>query len=196
MRYVSRLLVLGIGGLAFVYARLYLNTLTGVDPGNFPKALTALTTFAIIPATISAISLTAALICIGFMVVMGIAVVRDEIREYSQKARWLLGLPPSQAQAFPTGRIMVNLVGACGVCVFCGLLVAGEVPPINHMVRVIASYTLVATEFSYDQTCPVSSKERLVTRLKDFKEAKPPMVLFAEERSWGDISFSIGTCGP
>jgi hypothetical protein len=90
----------------------------------------------------------------------------------------------------------VNLFGAFGVYAFCSLLVAGEVPPINHAVRVVAAYTLVATEFSYDQTCPASSKERLVARLKDFKEAKPLRVLFAEERSWGDISFSIGTCGP
>jgi hypothetical protein len=73
MRYVSGLLVLAIGGLAFVFARLYLNTLTGVDPGNFPKALTALTTFAMVPAAIFASALTAALIGFGCMVMMAIA---------------------------------------------------------------------------------------------------------------------------
>jgi hypothetical protein len=89
---------------------------------------------------------------------------------------------------------MVNLAGAFGIFAFCGLLVVGEVPPINHVVRVVAAYTLVATEFSYDQTCPGSSKGRLVARLKDFKEAKPPRVLIAEEPSLGDVRFSIGTC--
>jgi hypothetical protein len=66
MRYVYGALATAIGGLAFVFARLYFNTLTGVDPGNFPKALTALTTFATVPAAIFTIALTAALIGFGF----------------------------------------------------------------------------------------------------------------------------------
>jgi hypothetical protein len=53
---------------------------------------------------------------------------------------------------------MVNLLGAFGVFAFCSLLGAGEVPPINHVVRVVAAYTVVATEFSYDQTYLESSK--------------------------------------
>jgi len=122
--------------------------------------------------------------------------VWDEIQGYSRKVRWLLGLPPSQARALLTGRITVNLVGALGVCAFCSLLGAGEVPPINHVVRGVAAYTLVATEFSYDQTCAVSSEERWVAPLKDRKEMKTSRVIIADIRSWGDISFSMGTCEP
>jgi hypothetical protein len=180
MRYMYGALVTATGGLAYVFARLYLNTLTGVDPGNFPKALTALTTFALVPASIFTIALIAALMSFGFMVAMVIAMGWSEIQRYSQQVRWLLGLPLSQARALPVGRIMVNMLGAFGIIAFCSLLVEGEVPPINHVVRAVAAYTLVVTEFSYDHTCPGSSKERLVARLKDFKEAKPPTVLIAE----------------
>ena len=81
-----------------------------------------------------------------------------EIQRYAQHVRWLLGLPLSQPRALPIGRIMVNLLGAFGVFAFCSLLGAGEVPPINHVVRVVAAYTVVATEFSYDQTYLESSK--------------------------------------
>jgi hypothetical protein len=70
----------------------------------------------------------------------------------------------------------------------------GAVPLINQAARIVAAYALVTTEFSYDHTCPASNKERLVTRLKDFKETKPPRVLFAEQSSRGDVRFSIGTC--
>ena len=88
----------------------------------------------------------------------------------------------------------MNLFGAFGVMAFCTMLVAGEVPPINRVVRVVAAYALVVTEFSDDHTCPRSSKDRMVARLKDFKETKPPRVLFAEQPSWGDVRFSIDTC--
>jgi hypothetical protein len=39
---------------------------------------------------------------------------------------------------------------------------------------------LVATEYSYDRTCAVSSEQRLVARLKDFKEWKASMVSIVE----------------
>jgi len=73
---------------------------------------------------------------------------------------------------------------------------AGKVPLGNHVVRGVAAYTLIATEFSYDQTCAVSSEERWVAPLKDRKEMKTSKVIIADLRSWGDISFSMGTCEP
>jgi hypothetical protein len=194
MRYVYAALVAATGGMAFVFARLYLNTLTGVDPGNFPKALTALTTFAFVPASIFTIALIAALISFGLMMAMFIDMVWCELHNHWQQFRAMWRLSRPQAWFLPSWRIMVNLFGAFGVMAFCAMLVAGEVPPINRVVRVVAAYTLVATEFSYDHTCPASSKERLVARLKDFKEIKPPRVLFAGQSSWGEVHFSIGTC--
>jgi hypothetical protein len=168
--------------------------LTGVDPGNFPKALTALTTFALVPASIFTIALIAALISFGLMMAMFIDMVWCELHNHWQQFRAMCSLSRRQAWFLPSWRIMVNLFGAFGVMGFCTMLVAGEVPPINHMVRVVAAYTLVATEFSYDHTCPASSQERLVARLKDFTERKPPRVLFAEQPSWDDVRFSIGIC--
>jgi hypothetical protein len=162
MRYVYGALVTATGGLAYVFARLYLNTLTGVDPGNFPKALTALTTFALVPASIFTIVLIAALMSFGLMVAMFTNMVWCELQNYWQQFRAILGLSLPHARILPSWRIMVNTLGAFGIFAFCGLLRAGEVPPINHVVRVVAAYTLVATEFSYDQTCPERSKERLV----------------------------------
>jgi hypothetical protein len=194
MRYVYGALVMATGGHAAVFAHQYLNTLTGVAPDNFPKAFAALTTFALVPASIFTIALTATLIGFGFMVVMFIDVVWCELHNHWQQFRAMYSLSRPQAWFLPSWRIMVNLFGAFGVMAFCTMLVAGEVPPINHMVRVVAAYTLVATEFSYDHTCPASSQERLVARLKDFTERKPPRVLFAEQPSWGDVRFSLGIC--
>lgn len=171
---VYSLLVTAIAGLAYILARQYLNMLTGVDPGNFPTALGTLTTFALVPAFFFVIALTAALIGFGFMV----ALIID------MPQMWLL----------PGWRITVNALGAFGVFAFCSLLVMGEIPATKDVARVVAAYTLVTTEFFYDQTCPKSSKERLVARLKDLKETKPPRALFAEQSSWGNVRFSIDTC--
>jgi hypothetical protein len=194
MRYVYKLLVIAIGGLAFVFARQYLNTLTGVDPGNFPTARIALATFALVPASIFSIALIAALIGFGFTVAMFIDMVWCELHNHWQQFRAMWSLSRPQAWFLPDWRIMVNLFGAFGIFAFCSLLVVGEIPPLNRVGRVVAAYTLVFTEFSYDHTCPRSSKERLVARLKEFKETKPPRFLFAEQASWGDVHFSIGTC--
>jgi hypothetical protein len=88
----------------------------------------------------------------------------------------------------------MKVCGAFGVFAFCSVLAVGEVSPLNRVVHFIAANTLIATEFSYDHTCAMSSKKRLIAQLKDFTESKPPKVLIAEGRAWGDINFSIGTC--
>jgi hypothetical protein len=194
MRYVHRALLMVTGGLAAVFAHQYLNTLTGVAPDNFPKAFLALTTFALAPASIFTIALTAALIGFGFMAVMFIEVVWCELHNHWQQFRAMWSSSRPQVWYLPSWRIMVNLFGAFGVFAFSTMVVAGEVQPINHVSRVVAAYTLVWTEFSHDHTCPASSKKRLVARLKEFRETKPPRFIFAEQAPWGNVRFRIDTC--
>jgi hypothetical protein len=191
MRYVYGLLAMVISGLAFVLARTYINTLTGVPPLNFPTALTTLTTFALVPAAILAIALIAALIVMGYMVAIVIADIRERIQRFSQLIRSLLGLSPAQKRAIPIGRIFVNGVGAFWIFGFCCMLLAGEVPGVNRVVRVVATYVLVHTEFSYDRTCAVSSETRWVARLQDRKEMRASQVMIVEEYPSGDVTFSI-----
>jgi hypothetical protein len=62
----------------------------------------------------------------------------------------------------------------------------------NHLV-------LVATEYSYDRTCAISSERRLVAQLKDRRERPVSMVSIAEEGSaawfiFRHFTFSTGTC--
>jgi hypothetical protein len=169
--------------------------LTGVDPSNFPKALTTLATFALVPSSIFIIAMVAGLTSLWYMVAAGITMLWYEIQTFWQQVRLISGLSLAQKKVLRRiDRIFMKGFGAFGVLAFCGLLVSGEVSPVNRAVRFIAVTTLVATEFSYDHTCPVSSQKRLVARLKDFSESKPPKVLIAEQRAWGDVNFSIGTC--
>ncbi len=196
MRYVYGLLGIVIPGLAFVFARTDINTLTGVPPLNFPTALATLTTFALVPATILTIALIAALLVMGYMAAMFIADIRDWIQRFSQLIRSLLGLSPAQKRAIPIDRIFVNGIGAFWVFGFCCMFLAGEVPGVNRVVRVVATYVLVQTEFSYDRTCAVSSKTRWVARLQDRKEMTASQVMIVEDHPLGDVTFSIGTCEP
>jgi hypothetical protein len=191
---VYSLLVTAIAGPAYILARQYLNMLTGVDPGNFPTALGTLTTFALVPAFFFVIALTAALIGFGFMVALIIDMIWCELHNHWQQFRAMWTLSRPQMWLLPSWRITVNALGAFGVFAFCSLLVMGEIPATKDVARAVAAYTLVTTEFFYDQTCPKSSKERLVARLKDLKETKPPRALFAEQSSWGNVRFSIDTC--
>jgi hypothetical protein len=109
LRYLAQAVVVAV---AYVHMRVYINYLTGVDPGNFPTALAALTV------------------------------------------------------------------------------------------------VLVFTEYSYNQTCSVSSEQRLVAHLKDRKEMRASIISIADDhgRAWPslwwifplmffqDYTFSRGTC--
>jgi hypothetical protein len=191
---VYSLLGMSASGLAYVFARQYINTVTGVDPGNFSKALGTLTTFALVPALFYIIALSAALIGVGFMAVMIIDTIGCDLLNHWQQFRALWSSSRPQTWFLPHWRIPVNMIGAFGIFLFCGLLMVGEEAPISYAGRAVATHILVFTEFSHDHTCPRSSKERLVARLNDFQETKPRRFLFAEQLSPGDVQFSIDTC--
>lgn len=194
--YVRRpfLWLLGMNGpllvFAYISARASINTLTGVDPTNFPYALATLTALAMVPTWLTFIGVIAG---IGCMVT--IFVIPSLWRLYHwQQGRALLGLPLAQERAVPTCRLIVNGFGALGIFGLCGLLATGEIPMLSQAVHTITTYTLIGTEFSPDRTCAVSNEQRWIARLKDRKEMKVSQFLIAEHQSSGAISFSIGTC--
>jgi hypothetical protein len=90
-------------------------------------------------------------------------------------------------------RFVGRMFGALGIFVVCGLLPFGF-PPINRAVHVVATTTLVWTQFSYDRTCAVSSAQRRVAYLRDRKDMTASMVSITDVDSWPDISFTTGTC--
>jgi hypothetical protein len=90
---------------------------------------------------------------------------------------------------------MMYVFGTLGLFVVPGLLVGTAYhPPFNRLFRQLGSALLVATEFSYDQTCAASSQTRFVAPLKDRKELKVSNVLIADVTSWTTIQFSLGHC--
>jgi hypothetical protein len=190
------------GILAHISARHYLNTLTGVDPNNFPTTLLTFTALAGLSSWIALIGIGAFIFGVVYMVGMVVLNVWEQFRIlFSFKS-----LSVAQEPVVSIRRRIVHLFGAIGIGCGCLLLLSiTRQPPFTRIVNLAASIVLVGSEFSYDQTCPVSSEKRLVAHLKDRKELKASRVLIAdllprddlnifELLSEGAIGFSVGTC--
>ena len=183
-RWLRYLLQLITAGFAYAHARFYINFLTGVDPGNFPAALAALTILntlfwwmLILPFIM--LVMTAVYMGVAYIAGLRGAIGTAEIGGISGERWGFRGWG-----AISTVLIVLMLTGT-----------QVEHPWPQRASRLIAAYVLVAAEFSYDRTCAVSSKDRLVARLKDFKEMKVSKVIIAESRGLLDeVKFSIGAC--
>jgi hypothetical protein len=155
--------ILGVAAYALAYE--YINFLTGVDPGNFLKALTVFTAVAIVPVWTMGIAMIASIIAIGSMVALPVIDMLSSwhiiglwywIRN-RPRVRSLLGLPLAEQRDLPMTRFAGRMFGAFGIFAVCGLLLIG-LAPVNRAVHVAATTVLVWTQFSYDRTCAVSSK--------------------------------------
>lgn len=194
LRYLLQALTVA---LAYVVARVYINELTGVDPGNFPTALTALAALTTLVMWLVVIPNVLMVMSALYAGAMGIEGVRERIglletpgisgRRWGFRALGALSLVVTYLMAF-------------------GL--PAEHPSVQRAARIIATNILVFTEYSYDQTCSVSSEQRLVAQLKYRKEMKASIISTAEDHgmAWPglwwifpllffhDYTFSRGTC--
>jgi hypothetical protein len=175
-------------GVAYGVARVDINRVTGVDPGNFPTALTALTALITVVLWFAVLPLILELMAFIYMGVASLAGLRGSVG-------------PKEIGGISAGRWGFRAFGAIslmivGLALYLTLVMH---PWTQRVGRLIATNMLVATEFSYDRTCAVSTEQRLVAQLKDRKERPVSLVSIAEEgsRVWGPFrhfTFSTGTC--
>jgi hypothetical protein len=182
-RYAFRVLQILAVALAYVQVRASINLLTGVDPGSFPAAQATLTVLLAIPLWLLVIPLAVLpmlLVYLGMAYIAGLRQAMGFIK--------LRGISPRgwAFRAFGAGSLYV-------ACLLGFILPAGHAS-VQRAARIVAAYVLVVTQFSYDHTCAVSSKEQWVARLQDRKAMKASMVSIADIRIWHDIRFTTGTC--
>jgi hypothetical protein len=188
LRYVLQAITVA---LAYALARVYINVWTGVDPGNFPTALTALAALTTLAMWLVVIPIVLMAMSALYAVVMCVAAVREKI-SFPE----ISGIAPR--------RWGFRVFGATSLAIIC---VAAYGLPANTLFvqragRIFATNVLVRTEYSYDRTCAVSSERRLVAQLKDRKERQVSIVSIAEEGSLAwfflfplyHFTFSTGTC--
>jgi hypothetical protein len=159
-------------GLAYVQVRVSINLLTGVDPGNFPTALAALTALLAVPCWLLVVAFLGPSMS---LVYLGRAFFADR--------RYELGY----------------LLRAVGALVVAGmslsvLILALTQPLALRVVRIVATAVLVQTEFSYDRTCAVSRQDRWIAHLKGDMTSRENLVSIADIRVLHDITFTTGTC--
>jgi len=178
-RYVIRVSQALVVAFAYVQARFYINLITGVDPGNFPTALTALTVLSALTVWPVFIAAVGELMFVVYVVV-----------------GWIAGVGGGTIGGVSHRRWGFRAFGAFSIVVICSALYLGAAthPGVQRVVRTIATSVLIATQFSYDQTCAVSSEERLVARLQDRKEMKASLVSIVEGGPFRETRFTTGTC--
>jgi hypothetical protein len=182
-RYAFRVLQLLAVALAYVQARASINMLTGVDPSNFPTALTALTALLAIPTWLVVIAWAALLMLPVYLVTAYLASLGQR-----------MGFTPLRGVS--PGGWAFRVFGVVSL-IFISLMAYGlpaEHPSVQRVARIVASIVLVATEFSYDRTCAVSSEDRPVALLKYRREMTTSLVSIAEGGPFREIRFTIGTC--
>jgi hypothetical protein len=181
-RWFRYLLQLIAAAFAYVHVRAYLNHLTEVDPHHFPAALAALTVLnTLLWWLVIATYITFATAAV-YAVVACMAGVRQKLGLAEMRGISVRGW---KRRAYAAWGFMLTSL-ALGLALF-------TEPWCQRAGRLIATNVLVATEFSYDRTCAVSSEHRLVAHLKDH------MVSIAEEHFvvwflFSHFTFSRGTC--
>jgi hypothetical protein len=182
-RWLRYLLQAVTAALAYVQARFHINELTGVDPGNFPTAVAALTALN-----------TAVMWLVVLPYVMFVMAVVYAGLAYIAGLRGKIGA--AEIGGTSSGRWGFRAFGA--VCFMMTGLAFGLVltlhPWSQRAGRVIGTTILVATEFSYDRTCAVSNENRLVALLKYRREMTTSLVSIAEGGPFRDTRFTTGTC--
>jgi hypothetical protein len=210
---IGRALFVVLNGIAGVYAHIlarhYINTLTGVDPNNFPTVLLTFTGIAFLCAWLYLIAIGAVFFFTWYL--MWVMYIRSTGQRVWNEIRVLLVLigllapkrEPKRYIALQQRRDSmrhhaVNVFGSVGIAFLCSLppYIASQTP-FDRWVKMVASTVLVLSEFSYDRTCAVSSEERLVAPLKERKDGKgerASRVIIADLRSVKDVRFLICTC--
>jgi hypothetical protein len=181
-RWLRYLVMTCTAALAYVQVRIYLNDLTEVDPHYFPTALAALT-------ALNTLRWWLLVLLIVMLVTAGVSAGVA----YMAKLRGQFG--PAEIGGISARRWGWRAFGAFSLAVVSVALASAleEVPWSQRAGGLIATTVLVATEFSYDRTCAISSEHRLVAHLKD------PMISIAEEHFvvwfiFRHFTFSRGTC--
>jgi len=187
-RWLRYLLQAITAGMAYAQVRVFINLVTGVDPGNFPTALTALAALNTLVMWLVVIPAVLLLMSAFYAVAMSVASVREKIG-FSEtpgvsRRRWGL-------RAFGAFSLVFICMAAYGL--------PADTIFVPRAVHIFATHVLIATEYSYDQTCAVSSERRLVAQLKDRRERPVSLVSIAEEGSvawfiFRHFTFSTGTC--
>jgi hypothetical protein len=187
-RWLRYLLQAITAGLAYVQARFYINMLTGVDPGNFPTALTAL-------AVLNTLLMWLVVIPTVFMVMSTFYALARYVASILEKIGFTETPGVSRRRwgfrAFGSISLAFIVMAAYGL--------PADTLFMQRAMRIFVSHVLVAADFSYDRTCAVSSEHRLVAQLKDRREIQVSRVSIAEEgaAAWfifRNFTFSIGTC--
>jgi hypothetical protein len=172
----------------FCFARYVLNSITGVDAGNFPTALWAFTLGSIAYVWLLLIMLWLCLMSLKALVVMGGLGIWDKVRT----SFWSLTKAERPQRPLPIGRHFMDLLAAVSIIALIGMGTGH--PATSRTLDAVANLVLVGTEFSHDRTCAASSATRWVAPLKDRKEFKSSNVLVATYHAWNNISFKIDQC--
>ena len=172
----------------FCFARYTLNSITGVDAGNFPTALWAFTLGSIAYVWLVLIMLWLGLTFLKSIVMIGSLMSWDEVRT----SFWYLTRAERPQRPLPIGRHFMDLLAAFSIIALIGM--GAEHPATSRTLGAVANLVLVGTEFSHDRTCAASSATRWVAPLKDRKEFKSSNVLVATYHAWNNISFKIDQC--
>jgi hypothetical protein len=194
LRYIVQAAVVG---MAYVHMRAYINYLTGVDPGNFPTALAALTALDAI---------------VWWLYILGL-IMLVTAAAYAGRAfmaSWRGKIGPAEIGGVSATRWGLRIAGAGSLFVLSMLAIglSPGMPWLQRAARILVTNVLVFTEYSYDQTCSMSSERRLVAHLKDRKEMKASIISIAEDygMAWPGLwwippllffreyTFSRGTC--
>ena len=184
--------LVGLNALAWLpgycVARYVLNSVTGVDAGNFPTALWVFTLGGIAYIWFLLIILWLFLMSLKAFVMIGLLWVWGEVRTLL----WDLPQARQFKRSLPIGRNFRDLFATFCVMALVGIGV--NHPIMERTVDAVANLVLVGTEFSHDRTCAASSATRWVAPLKDRKEFKSSNVLVATYHTWNNISFKIEQC--
>ena len=193
LRYLAQALT---AALAYGQVRAYINLLTGVDPGNFPTALTALTALNILVWWLVVIPIVILLwLSLSALpaVYAGLMVIARAWRKKDQ----------AESPDRPVDGLKRRFWGALGIFFLCwiGFLALVENSPVQQALRIIASNVLVAAEFSYDRTCAISTKHRLVAQLKERRGIATQVSRFSIAKQGSAVwlifhhfTFSTGIC--
>jgi TRAP-type C4-dicarboxylate transport system permease small subunit len=113
VRYVFVGLTFLAGVYGYIQARHYLNTLTGVEPSNFPTTLLTFTAIAILTAWIMLIGVCGALCSITYMFQLGTASALQSQERTVPLGRWFI------EWLAETGRDIVRLFGPLAIFFAC-----------------------------------------------------------------------------
>jgi hypothetical protein len=119
---------------------------TGVDPGNFIKALGIFTVVTMVPAWMMTVAIIAAVMAMASMMAMPVLDILSRwgiidlwywIRNLP-RVRSALSLPPVEKRELITTRFVGRMFGALGIFALCGLLLIG-LPSVNRVVHILAT---------------------------------------------------------